>query len=192
MDQKETAVDSSQNSFSDTIDGKAVTSYILKNKNGMEVRISNYGATIVSIMVPDKQGKFEDVVLGYDNIKGYENGTAFFGCVVGRYANRIANGKFKIDGKEYSLAQNNGPNSLHGGKKGFNRYVWDATEIPNGVQLKFVSPDGDEGYPGNLTTTVTYTLTDSNELKIAYDATTDKSTILNLSNHSYFNLAGQG
>lgn len=192
MDPNQNAADSSHNYFSDTLNGKAVSLFTLKNSKGMVVQITNYGATIVSIRVPDKQGKFDDVVLGYDSIQGYVNGKAFFGCVVGRYANRIAKGKFSVDGREYNLAINNSPNSLHGGIKGFNKAVWDATEISNGVQLKYVSADGEEGYPGTLTTTVTYTLSDSNELKISYDATTDKPTVLNLSNHSYFNLAGQG
>ncbi len=176
----------------DTLDGKPVGLYTLKNASGMEVDLTNYGATIVSIRTPDKNGVKADVALGYDSVQGYYNGGSFFGCVVGRYANRIAKGKFSLNGKEYSLALNNGPNSLHGGKLGFNRKVWDAKAEGNSVEFKMLSPDGDEGYPGNLTVTVVYTLTDSNELKLSYKAETDQATVINLSNHAYFNLAGAG
>jgi aldose 1-epimerase len=190
MDNKKN--DSAQSRFTDTIDGKPVSLFMLTNKNGMEVSITNYGATVVSIRVADKSGQLDDVVLGHDSIQGYYKSRAYFGCVVGRFANRIANGKFKIDGNEYSLAQNNGPNTLHGGTKGFDKQVWVAKQNPGNLELSYTSKDGEEGYPGNLQVTITYTLTDQNELKIAYDASTDKSTIINLSNHSYFNLAGQG
>jgi aldose 1-epimerase len=180
--------------FQQTIDGKQTNLYVLKNENNMQVAITNYGARVVSLLVPDKNGKITDVVVGFDNIKDYtEGGDTYFGAVVGRYGNRIAKGKFKLDGKEYTLATNNGPNHLHGGNKGFSRAVWDAQQ-PNDstLVLTYVSKDGEEGYPGNLTSKVMYTVTGNNELKIAYEATTDKKTVVNLTNHSYFNLNGQG
>lgn len=179
--------------FESTIDGKQVKLFTLKNNKGMEVQLTNYGASIVSLKVPDKQGVVEDVVLGYDNIQGYVNGKSYFGCVAGRYANRIAQAKFSLDGKTYSLAANNGVNSLHGGVKGFDKQVWDAVQDGNSVTFTYVSADGEEGYPGKLTVTLTYRL-DSNEnkLQLQYGATTDQATVLNLANHSYFNLEGQG
>jgi aldose 1-epimerase len=170
--------------------------YTLTNKNGMRVEITNYGARVVTLEVPDRTGKSDDVVLGFDSLSGYLTDNPYFGAVVGRYGNRIAKGRFMLDGKEYKLAVNNGANSLHGGIKGFDKVVWTAKDVsgPEGqaVELIYMSHDGEEGYPGNLATTVRYTLTDNNELKIHYTATTDKDTILNLTNHSYFNLAGQG
>lgn len=179
--------------FDATIDGKQVKLFRLKNVKGMEVQLTNYGASIVSLKVPDKQGVMDDVALGYDSIQGYINGKSYFGCVAGRYANRIAKAKFSLDGKTYSLAANNGVNSLHGGIKGFDKQVWDARQDGNSVTFTYVSADGEEGYPGKLTVTLTYRL-DSNEnrLQLQYSATTDKATVLNLANHSYFNLEGQG
>ncbi|MFA5293043.1 MAG: aldose epimerase family protein [Phycisphaerae bacterium] len=174
----------------------SVESFTLKNKNGMEAKFISLGATLVSLKVPDKNGKFADVVLGFDSPAEYMKDTNYFGCVVGRYANRIANGKFKLYNKEYTLAVNNGPNHLHGGIKGFNRVIWNGKKIKtdkySGVVFKYLSPAGDQNYPGNLDVTVTYTLTNNNELRISYKATTDKKTVINLTNHSYFNLAGQG
>jgi len=182
--------------FGTTADGKTAELYTLKNKNGMQVSITNFGATVVSIMVPDKAGKVADVALGYDDLAGYELNKNYLGVLVGRYGNRIAHGKFSIDGTEYTLAKNNGDNSLHGGIKGFNKALWKAKDVSKGgeaaVEMKYVSKDGEEGYPGNLSVTVIYTLTNKNELKIDYSATTDKKTVVNLTNHTYFNLAGQG
>lgn len=179
--------------FDATIDGKKVKLFTLKNGKGMEVQLTNYGASIVALKVPDKQAAVEDIVLGYDSIQGYINGKSYFGCVAGRYANRIAQAKFSLDGKTHSLAANNGVNSLHGGVKGFDKQVWDAVQDGNSVTFTYVSADGEEGYPGKLTVTLTYRL-DSNEnrLQLQYGATTDKATVLNLANHSYFNLEGQG
>jgi aldose 1-epimerase len=175
-------------------DGKDVFLYTLRNKNGFEVAITNFGATVQALKVPDKSGHVDDVVLGYDSLLGYlSKEDPYFGAVVGRYANRIAKGRFVLESREYKLAINNGPNSLHGGATGFDKRVWDVKESgANHVTFHYLSPDGEEGYPGNLSVTVMYTLTDNNELKIEYTATTDKDTVLNISNHSYFNLAGQG
>jgi aldose 1-epimerase len=176
------------------VDNKEVFLYILKNENGMVVKITNYGGIVTSISAPDKTGKFDDVVLGYDNLDGYLKETPYFGAIVGRYGNRIAKGSFTINGKKYSLAINNGPNSLHGGIKGFDKVVWDAEQFEKkdgvGIKLHYLSKDGEEGYPGNLDTYVTYTLTNDNELRIDYSATTDKATPVNLTHHSYFNLGG--
>ena len=180
--------------FHDTVDGKPTALYLLKNKNNVQAAITNYGARVVSLIVPDKNGNMTDVILGYDSIGKYvRHPETFFGAIVGRYGNRIAKGKFKLDGKEYNLPTNNAPNSLHGGTKGFGYCVWDGHQI-NGssVEFTYLSKDGEMGYPGNLHVKVVYTLTDSNELKIDYTATTDKATVLNLTNHSYFNLNGQG
>ncbi|MBC8378671.1 MAG: galactose mutarotase, partial [Planctomycetes bacterium] len=161
------------------------------NANGMKAAITNYGGIIVSLLAPDKDGRMDDVVLGFDTIAEYEEKSPHFGCITGRYANRIAKGRFTLDGKVYDkLAINNGPNALHGGLKGFDKKVWDAEAVGNSLKLRMVSPDGEEGYPGRLDVTVTYTLTDDNELRIDYEAVTDKPTVLNLTNHSYFNLAG--
>ena len=171
--------------------GKEVYMYTLKNKNGMSAEITNYGATVVKLFAPDKNGKFADVILGYDSLKSYEKGGAYFGAIVGRYGNRIAKGRFTLEGKEYQLTINDGENHLHGGKIGFNKKLW-TTDSFDGHSLKMTlnSPDGDQGYPGDLKLTVTYTLNDSNELEIHYTATTDKPTILNPTNHCYFNLTG--
>ncbi|MFZ0821457.1 MAG: aldose epimerase family protein [Candidatus Acidiferrales bacterium] len=182
--------------FGKTPDGKEISLFTLTNKNGMEVAITDFGGIVVSIKVPDHSGKFADVVLGYDSLEGYLTNPSYFGAIIGRYANRIAHGKFTLNGKTYTLAQNNGENSLHGGSIGFNKKVWTARDISTpdvpSLELKYVSKDGEEGYPGNLSVRVVYTLTAQNELKIEYSATTDKDTVLNLTNHSYFNLAGQG
>jgi aldose 1-epimerase len=177
-------------------DGKAVHLYTLTNAHGMVAKITTYGAILTELHVPDRTGKLEDVVLGFSSLDGYLAGHPYFGTTVGRYANRIARGKFTLEGKEYTLAVNNGPNSLHGGLKGFDKQVWSAQEVTSGgepaVEFSYVSPDGEEGYPGALTTTVRYTLTKDNALRIDYRATTDKATVVNLTNHSYFNLAGEG
>lgn len=180
--------------FERSIDGKLVQLFTLKNNSGSEAAITNYGGKVVSLLVPDKDGKLADVVLGFDNIDGYLNAKEpYFGALIGRYGNRIANGKFSLDGKEYTLATNNGKNHLHGGTNGFNAVVWEAELIDKQtLVLTYTSKDGEEGYPGNLSVTVKYELTDSNELKITYDATTDKATPVNLTHHSFFNLAGEG
>ena len=180
-------------SFGKTEDGQPVDLYILTNKNGMEAAITNYGGTVVSLKVADRNGKFEDVVLGYDNLDGYATGKAYIGATVGRYANRIAHATFTLDGTTYTLAKNDGDNHLHGG---FNKRVWTAKDVSSSaaqaLELTYLSRDGEEGFPGNLPVKVVYTLTDQNELKIDYSATTDKDTVLNLTNHAYFDLAGQG
>ena len=180
-------------SFGKTEDGQPVDLYILTNKNGMQAAITNYGGTVVSLKVADRNGKFEDVVLGYDNLDGYATGKAYIGATVGRYANRIAHATFTLDGITYTLAKNDGDNHLHGG---FNKRVWTAKDVSSGagqaLELTYLSKDGEEGFPGNLPVKVVYTLTDQNELKIDYSATTDKDTVLNLTNHAYFDLAGQG
>ncbi|WP_353123203.1 aldose epimerase family protein [Dysgonomonas capnocytophagoides] len=180
--------------FEKVIDGKHTSLYVLQNKNGAELLISNYGARIVSLIVPDKDNNWVDVVTGHNNIEEYLNSEEpYFGAVCGRTANRIAKGKFTLEGKEYTLAVNNGPNSLHGGLKGFNSVVWGATQPEqNTLILTYLAKDGEEGFPGNLQVTVTYTLTDKNEVTLKYEAKTDKTTILNLTNHAYFNLSGAG
>lgn len=179
--------------FGKTPDGASIALYTLTNSKGMEARIMTYGGTIVSLRTPDRKGVMGDVVLGYDNLAGYTGGKAFFGALVGRYANRIAHGRFVIDGKTYNVPKNDGENALHGGIRGFDKRVWLPRELPGGaLQLTYVSKDGEEGYPGNLTATVTYTLTDDNRLRIHYAAVTDQATVLNLTNHSYFNLKGDG
>jgi aldose 1-epimerase len=182
--------------FKETINGKPVQLYTLTNKSGLKAAVTNYGGRLVSLLVPDSSGKLIDVVLGYNAIKDYEQYTkngAYFGALIGRYGNRIAKGKFSLDGKSYQLAINNAPNALHGGPKGFSAVVWDVVKTtPNSVELHYLAKDGEEGYPGNLNVNVTYTLTDDNALDIAYKATTDKATVLNLTNHSYFNLNGDG
>src|SRR5262245_27446107 len=180
--------------FGVTPDGERVEVFTLKHANGMEVRAINYGAIITSIRVPDRAGRLADVVNGHDTLDGYLTRSRFFGAVVGRYGNRIAKGRFTLDGREYTLAVNNGPNHLHGGVKGFDKVVWNArTETKAGnaaVIFERTSPDGEEGYPGTLRVRVTYTLTNGTELVIHYEATTDKPTPINLTQHSYFNLAG--
>lgn len=177
-------------------DGSEVERYTLRNDKGAVAKIITYGATLTELWMPDRSGKNADVVLGFDNLAGYAGDHPYFGAIVGRYANRIAKGKFSLDGKEYSLFINNGPNSLHGGKVGFSRKIWKAEplKLAHGAAVKFsyVSPDGEEGYPGTLTVHVTYELTDDNALKITYHASSDKPTVANLTNHSYFNLSGAG
>jgi aldose 1-epimerase len=180
--------------FGKTPAGEPVELFTLTNSKGMQSDIMTYGGTVVSLKVPDRSGKLADVVLGFDTLDGYvKNPPPYFGALIGRYGNRIGGGRFSLNGTEYKLAQNNGPNHLHGGLRGFDKVVWKA-RMPDAqsLELTYVSKDGEEGYPGNLTATVTYTLTENNELKIDYRATTDKDTVLNLTNHSYFNLAGQG
>ena len=180
--------------FEKKIDDKQTHYYILKNKNGAEASITSYGAHLVSLLVPDKAGKLTDVVIGFDDIDGYKKAASnYYGATIGRYGNRIAKGHFVLDGKRYDLFINNKPNTLHGGKKGFNDVVWDAKQLNDSkVALTYLSKDGEEGYPGNLNVKVTYELTADNGLKISYEATTDKNTIVNLTNHSYFNLNGAG
>src|SRR5271170_4035958 len=180
-------------SFGKTEDGQQADLYILTNKHGVEAAITNYGGTVVYLKAPDRDGKFDDVVLGYDNLEGYAGGKAYIGATVGRYANRIAHATFTLDGTTYALAKNDGDNHLHGG---FSKRVWTAKDVSSSagqaLELTYLSKDGEEGFPGNLAVKVMYTLTDRNELKIDYSATTDKDTVLNLTNHAYFNLAGQG
>jgi len=177
-------------------DGRAVELYTLSNAKGAVCKITTYGAVLTEVHVPDRSGKPKNVVLGFDTLEAYANRRTFYGATVGRYANRIAGGKFTIDGTTYALATNNNPNHLHGGNKGFDRVLWkgEPIEVKGGaaVKLSYLSPDGEEGYPGNLNVSVTYTLTDDNELRIDYEATTDKATVVNLTNHSYWNLAGDG
>lgn len=183
-------------SFGQTGDGQAVDIYTLKNRRGAEARITTYGGTVVSLSMPDRAGKFDDVVLGFDDLAGFQKTTTYMGALIGRYANRIAKGRFTLNGKEYTLATNNGENHLHGGVRGFDKMVWTARPLParggQALELTYLSKDGEEGYPGNLNLRVVYTLTDANELKIDYYATTDKDTVVNLTNHNYYNLAGQG
>ncbi len=183
-----------QEVFGQTESGQQVDIYTLTNTNGMQVRITNYGAIVQSLTVSDRNGKTEDVVLGYDKLENYIQDASYFGCVVGRFGNRISKGKFMLDNKEYTLATNNGPNHLHGGKKGFNKVVWDGKSVKNkesvGLKLIYLSKDGEEGYPGNLNSSLVYTLTNNNELQIEYEATTDKATPVNLTHHGYFNLSG--
>ena len=177
--------------FGQTPAGESVTLYTLKNARGMEVHIMNYGGIIQKILTPDRNGKVEDVVLGYETLQEYIKDTPYFGAIVGRFGNRIANGKFTLDGKEYTLAAQNNGQHLHGGLVGFDKKVWkvDASSAQS-LSLSYVSKDMEEGFPGNLSVKMTYTLSDDNELGISYEATTDKATVLNLSNHSYFNLSG--
>jgi len=176
--------------FGKTSEGTPVDLYSLQDGK-IEVRIMTYGGIVVSLRTPDRNGKLDDVVLGCDSVEKYEAQTAHFGGIVGRYANRIAHGSFQLDGHTYSIPKNDGDNALHGGTRGFDKVVWQGKQIPDGVELTYVSKDADQGFPGTLTTTVRYTLSGS-ALRIEYSATTDKDTVLNLTNHSYFNLAGQG
>jgi aldose 1-epimerase len=183
--------------FGNLKDGRAVSLYTLAAKDGASVRITNFGGIIVSIDVPDRSGKLDSVVLGKDSIAEYEAGHPFFGCLTGRYANRIAKGKFTLDGTAHFLAVNNGPNSLHGGKEGFDKKLWSVKSaiLKDGAPtlvLAYSSPDGEENYPGKLDCEVTYSFNDQHELSISYSAVTDKPTVVNLTNHSYFNLAGHG
>ena len=184
-------------SYGKTAAGENVNLYTLRNSKGVEAKITNYGGILVSLKVPDRNGKFDDVVLGFNDLESYlTKNDPYMGALIGRYGNRIAKGRFTLDGVEYKLAFNNGVNHLHGGIKGFDKMVWTATEsrTPTGpaLALTYVSKDGEEGYPGNLRVRVVYTLTNNNELKIDYTASTDKDTVTNLTHHSYFNLAGEG
>src|ERR1043165_4924456 len=179
-----------------TVDGQSVDLYTLRNVHGVEAKITNYGGILVSLKVPDRNGKIADVVLGYNDLDSYLKGSPYFGAIVGRYGNRIAKGRFTLNGVEYKLAVNNGENTLHGGLKGFDKVVWTGREMKTNagpaVVLTYLSKDGEEGYSGNLNGRVVYTLTKKNEIKIDYSATTDKDTVTNLTHHSYFNLAGEG
>lgn len=194
MDKTPSVAGLKRENFQKTVDNKPTDLFILINNNGLEMTVTNYGAKIVSLVVPDSKGNLVDVVTGHDSIDGYlSSPEPYFGAVCGRTGNRIAKGSFVLDGVKYSLAINNGPNNLHGGIKGFNAVVWDAKQIDRQtVELTYLSVDGEEGFPGNLATTIVYKLTDNNELDIQYLATTDKPTIVNLTNHSYFNLSGAG
>jgi aldose 1-epimerase len=179
--------------FGKTREGAAVRIFTLTNKNGVEATITNYGGRVVSLKVPDKKGAMGDVVLGFESLEGYLNENPYFGALIGRYANRIGHAQFKLDGVLYKVPKNDADNSLHGGTRGFDKVVWTPKELPDGgLELKYLSKDGEEGYPGNCTVTVVYHLTDDNELKIEYAASTDKDTVVNLTNHSYFNLKGSG
>lgn len=177
-------------------DGRKVELYTLRNAKGMEARISSYGGLLISLTAPDRNGKYEDVTLGYDSLNGYLKDTPYFGALIGRYGNRIAKGHFTLNGQTYTLATNNNPNSLHGGKVGFDKVLWTARPYQSGIgpalELNYVSKDGEEGYPGTLKVKAVYTLTDANSLRLDFTATTDKDTVVNLTHHSYFNLAGKG
>ncbi|RYD78756.1 MAG: galactose mutarotase [Sphingobacteriales bacterium] len=195
-----TQIDSSKivklipDSFKKEIDGKNTSLYTLKNINNAEAVFTNYGGRLVSLIVPDKNGKLTDVVVGFSSVSGYEKSTEpYFGATIGRFGNRIAKGKFSLDGKNYTLFTNNGVNTLHGGKKGYQYVVWDARQLnEHTIEFHYLSKDMEEGFPGNLDVKVTYTLTDKNELKMNYVATTDKNTVVNLTNHAFFNLNGEG
>jgi aldose 1-epimerase len=182
--------------FGKLADGTAVELYTVTNARALVMKVMTYGAVMTELQVPDRNGKISDITLGFDNLEQYTGVHPYFGSTIGRVANRIAKGKFTLEGKDYNLAVNDGPNALHGGLKGFNRVLWKAEPIEgkkeNSVKFSYVSKDGEEGYPGSVNVTVTYTLTDKNELKIEYTATTDKATPINLTNHSYYNLAGEG
>jgi len=179
--------------FGKTAAGRNVDAFTFENANGVRVKIINYGATMVSLEVPDREGSLADVVLGFDDMAGYQSAdNPYFGACCGRYANRIAKGKFTLEGENYSLAVNNGPNALHGGLVGFDKEVWTAEVVGESVKMSLVSPDGEEGYPGTLKVEIIYSLNNAGEFKIEYSATTDKKTVINLTNHSYFNLAGGG
>jgi aldose 1-epimerase len=186
-----------QGSFGKMPDGTTIEKYTLTNSQGVEAVVITYGGVLQSLMIPDKNGKLEDIVLGFDDVDGYiKNSNVYFGATIGRFGNRIADGRFELDGKRYQIPQNDGSNALHGGPEGFDKRVWTAKPADEkgwvGVELSYVSPDGEMGFPGTLTTHVTYSLNEGNELRIQYRATTDKPTVLNLTNHSYFNLAGAG
>lgn len=192
MNEPPTYMKLSQKAFGSMADGKQVTLYTLRNKNGMEMSVMNYGGIIVSLKVPDRQGNIGEVTLGYDSLQQYIDNNPFFGALIGRYGNRIANGGFNLDGQRYTLPTNDGTNQLHGGPKGFDKVYWDITPGSDStfLTLTYMSPDGEQGYPGNLSAEVKYTLSDDNEVRIDYTATTDKTTVVNLTNHTYFNLTG--
>ena len=191
-----TTMSIAKSSFGKTKDGTPVDLYTCQGPTGLILKMTNYGASVVSLETPDKAGKLANIQLGFPNLAGYSERHPYFGSTVGRYGNRIAKGKFTVEGKEYTLATNNGPNALHGGLKGFDAVVWQVAEVKTatevGLQFSYTSKDGEEGYPGTLQTTVSYTLTDKNELKMEYSATTDKATVVNLTNHCYWNLGGAG
>jgi aldose 1-epimerase len=196
-DCKEGDLDISKERFGTAPNGEIVHLYTLTNSHCMEVKITNYGGIVQSLSVPDRNGGVANVVLGYSKLEDYiEDNSPYFGAIIGRFANRIANGEFTLDGVRYELPQNNGPNTLHGGTVGFDKRVWNASVVTDpksvGLELGYVSPDGEQGFPGRLEVEVTYTLTEDNELAIEYHATTDEPTVVNLTNHSYFNLAGEG
>jgi aldose 1-epimerase len=179
--------------FGKMTNGTPIDLYTLTNTSGLQAKITTYGGAVVSLLVPDRDGKLDDVVLGFETLEEYVEKSPFFGCITGRYANRIAKGKFTLNGAAYTLAQNDGPNHLHGGVKGFDKVVWSAQEkSDDGLELTYLSKDGEEGYPGNLSVEVTYTLTNDDELRIDYLATSDEDTVINLTNHTYFNLADGG
>jgi aldose 1-epimerase len=184
----------SKSSFQQIIDGKQTGLYVLKNKHGMQAAITNYGGRLVSLLVPGKNDRLIDVAAGFDSVLQYQSSTEpYFGATIGRYGNRIAKGKFSLDGQQYSLFTNNGPNTLHGGKKGFQYVVWDAKQVGDSLlELTYLSKDMEEGYPGNLNVKVVYQVTDDNELRLTYEAVTDKKTVVNLTNHAFFNLNGAG
>lgn len=192
MVQEKLAITKSE--FGKTEDSTSIEQYTLKNANGVEMDVITYGGRITSLKVPNKDGKLENVVLGFDNIEDYQKDNPFFGALIGRYGNRIAKGKFTLNGEEFTLATNDGSNHLHGGVNGFDRVVWTATPVEgtedSTLKLTYTSKDGEEGYPGNLEVTVTYTLTKDNAVEVAYEATTDKATVVNLTQHAYFNLTG--
>ncbi|MEQ8787347.1 MAG: aldose epimerase family protein [Pirellulaceae bacterium] len=194
--QLDAAMTVKKSEFGKTSDGSTASLYTCTNDPGTVVKLTDYGATVVAVIAPDKNGRSESICLGFDDVAGYEKHTAYFGCVVGRYGNRIAKGRFTLDDEAYHLATNNGENHLHGGLKGFNRYLWKSEPIERngevGVRFQRTSKDGEEGYPGNLKVTVEYTLDNSNKLKISYRAATDKPTVVNLTNHAYWNLGGAG
>jgi aldose 1-epimerase len=170
--------------------------YSLRNRAGMVARIASYGGTVMSLHVADAEGHFDDVVLGHDRVEDYQSLSPYFGCLIGRFGNRIAKARFTLDGQTYTLPVNNGPNTLHGGNRGFDKVVWQARPVPSelgpALELTYLSPDGEEGFPGNLSVTARYTVTEDNGLRVDFWATTDKKTVVNLTHHSYFNLAGQG
>jgi aldose 1-epimerase len=188
-------IKSKKSDFQTELNGKRTDLFTLRNSNGLEMAVTNFGARVIELWVPDKDGNFADIVLGHNNIKKYVNykGERFLGATIGRYGNRIAKGKFELDGVTYHLPLNNGPNSLHGGDKGFDMVVWDAKQIDNSkLEFTYLSKDGEEGYPGNLKVMMTYELTDNNEFVVTHHATTDKPTVINLTHHSFFNLHGEG
>jgi aldose 1-epimerase len=193
---KQESLTMDRTSFGKTTEGTEVSIYTLRNKNGMEARITNYGGIVVSLIVPDRAGKGADIVLGFDSLSSYIKDSPYFGALVGRYGNRIGKGRFELNGVKYTLATNNGVNHLHGGLRGFDKVVWSVDERQStpgkSLVLNYLSKDGEEGYPGNLSVKVVYSVTDSNELMIEYSATTDKPTVVNLTHHTYFNLAGAG
>lgn len=182
--------------FGQLPDGTVIELFTLRNAAGTEARITNYGGIVTHLLMPDRQGRLGDVVLGYDALEGYLRNNPYFGCLVGRFGNRIGAARFSLEGKTYELAKNDGPNTLHGGVKGFDKVVWLARPLESkcgpALELRYLSPDGEEGYPGNLSVTAVYTLTDNNALQLDFTATTDQTTVLNLTHHSYFNLAGGG